>query len=60
MNNSNKYWTYLESLKKSGIINMYGAAPYLVLTFDISLDEAKDILADWMKNRKSGGKKNEK
>ena len=46
----NKYWIYLENLRKSGVVNMYGAAPYLQKTFDLTEKEAKEILADWMKN----------
>ena len=46
----NKYWIYLENLRKSGVVNMYGAVPYLQKTFDLSKDEATKILADWMKN----------
>jgi Cdc6-like AAA superfamily ATPase len=44
------YWNYLEKLRRSGIINMYGAAPYLAEEFGLNLDEAKNILIDWMKN----------
>lgn len=47
---SNKYWLYLESLRKSGITNMYGAAPFLMKAFGLEREEAKNILADWMKN----------
>lgn len=44
------YWNYLEKLRRSGITNMYGAAPYLAEEFGLNLDEAKNILIDWMKN----------
>lgn len=46
----NKYWIYLENLRKSGITNMYGAAPYLEKAFDLEPAEARKILADWMSN----------
>lgn len=46
----NKYWIYLEELRKSGVTNMFGAAPYLEKAFDLSHREATQILADWMKN----------
>lgn len=46
----NKYWIYLEQLRKSGETNMYGAAPYLEFAFDLSHTEAVKILVDWMKN----------
>ena len=44
------YWNYLEELRRSGVTNMYGAAPYLMEEFDLDKNEAREILADWMKN----------
>ena len=46
----NKHWIYLEKLRRSGIMNMYGAAPYLAKEFNLTRQEALDILVDWMKN----------
>ena len=46
----NKYWIYLEELRRSGVTNMYGAAPYLMDEFDLTRNEAKSILVDWMRN----------
>lgn len=46
----NKYWIFLEELRKSGVTNMYGAAPYLQDEFGLSRREAREILADWMQN----------
>lgn len=46
----NKYWIYLERLRRSGDTNMYGAAPWLEAAFGLSHAEAVDILCDWMKN----------
>lgn len=46
----NEYWIYLENLRKSGVTNMYGAAPYLEEAFDLEPAEARKILADWMQN----------
>lgn len=46
----NKYWIYLEELRRSGVTNMYGAAPYLAEEFDLAQNEACDILIDWMQN----------
>ena len=50
----NKYWLYLENLRRSGVTNMYGAAPYLMKEFDLDSYVATLILGDWMKkyNRK--------
>lgn len=46
----NKYDLYLEALRRSGITNMYGAAPYLEAEFGCTKSEACEILIDWMKN----------
>ena len=46
----NKYWIYLENLRRSGITNMFGAGPYLMEEFGLSSSEAREILADWMEN----------
>lgn len=46
---NNKYWIYLEKLRRSGETNMYGASPYLQLEFDLDPYVAKLVLADWMK-----------
>lgn len=45
-----KYYNYLEKLRKSGITNMYGAAPYLQVEFGLNYSKAVKILMDWMKN----------
>lgn len=47
---NNSYWWYLEDLRRSGITNMYGAAPYLQDEFCLTHEEATKILIDWMKN----------
>ena len=47
---TNEHWIYLEELRKSGVVNMYGAAPYIMSEFHVSQDEAKEILLNWMKN----------
>jgi hypothetical protein len=41
---------YLNTLRESGVTNMFGASPYLQQAFDISKNEAKTILALWMKS----------
>jgi len=46
----NKYWIYLENLRKSGITNMFGASPYLADAFGLERKDAQRILADWMRN----------
>ena len=50
---TNKYWIYLEELRRSGETNMYGAVPYLTAEFEdegMTRKQASAILADWMKN----------
>ena len=46
----NKYWLYLEKLRRSGATNMYGAAPNLANKFELTMNEAESILVDWMEN----------
>jgi len=46
----NKYWIYLENLRRSGVTNMFGAGPYLERAFGVGRSEARRILADWMRN----------
>jgi hypothetical protein len=50
---TNKYWIFLEELRKSGVTNMFGAAPYLVEEFSLSIEEARNILVEWMENYNS-------
>ena len=47
---TNKYWIYLENLRKSGVTNMFGATPYLMEEFNLDKKEATKILSDWMHN----------
>ena len=47
---TNEHWIYLENLRRSGETNRYGATPYLMEEFGISKNEARIILADWMRN----------
>lgn len=39
---------FLDELRESGETNMVGARPYLVEEFNISTNEAGDILSEWM------------
>lgn len=50
MDDRKQYYEFLEELRKSGVTNMWGAAPFLQAEFDISAAEARDILLDWIKN----------
>ena len=42
---------FLDSLRESGQINMFGAAPFLVDVFGINKFEAREVLAAWMKSK---------
>lgn len=45
------YYNFLERLRKSGVTNMYGAAPYLVSEFmEVDYEKAGEILGYWMVN----------
>jgi hypothetical protein len=50
MTTKQEYFQFLETLRESGQTNMFGAAPYLMRTFDLTQQEAREILSDWMKN----------
>ena len=41
-------FVFLDELRASGIVNMYGASEYLMNEFGIKFNEAKEILKDWM------------
>ena len=45
-----EYFEYLNTLRESGVTNMFGAAPYLQDRFDLSRHEAKDVLLKWMES----------
>jgi len=46
--NKEEYFVYLDNIRESGAINMFGAAPYLQDAFGLSRYDAKDILLEWM------------
>ena len=50
----NKEWIphyiYLESLRQSGVTNMFGASPYLEQARGLSSSEAMKVLSSWMKH----------
>jgi hypothetical protein len=45
-----EYFEYLNVLRKSGVTNMFGAAPYLQREFGLSKHEARDVLKQWMES----------
>lgn len=44
------YYKALELIRKSGITNMWGAAPYLAKYCNISVELVSDILLSWIEN----------
>ena len=44
----NEIFLYLDDLRESGAINMFGATPYIVSLFDLSKKDARNVLSDWM------------
>ena len=45
----NEYYEYLNALRDSGVVNMFGAGPYLQEQFGLSRSEARTIVIAWMK-----------
>lgn len=43
-----KCFDWLEKLRLSGIVNMYGARPYLAEAFRLNKEESRNILIKWM------------
>jgi len=41
---------FLNILRESGAVNMYGATDYIIEEFDVSRKEAVQMLSLWMKN----------
>lgn len=39
---------FLERLRKSGAVNMWGATPYLAKAFKLPTSKAGDILSEWI------------
>jgi len=39
---------YLDNLRESGVVNMFGATPYVQEAFDLTKSEARVILKEWM------------
>lgn len=46
-----EYYMVLEGIRRTGVTNMYGAAPYLKeFCPELSLAQASEILCNWMHN----------
>jgi hypothetical protein len=45
-----KEFLYLNRLRASGIVNMFGATPYLQEAYsNLTAEQARNVLAEWMK-----------
>ena len=47
-----EYFDYLDGLRNSGEVNMFGACPYLQREFEMTRKEASTVLQAWMKQFK--------
>jgi hypothetical protein len=47
-----EYFSYLKSLRDSGVTNMFGAAPYLEAEFGMTKKQAVFVLSRWMESFK--------
>jgi type II secretory pathway component PulK len=47
-----QYYFTLEGIRRTGVVNMLGAAPYLQACFpsDLSEEEARQVLCNWIHN----------
>ncbi len=43
---------YLDTLRESGVTNMFGAGPYIEAEFGVDKKEARRLLLEWMKQFK--------
>lgn len=48
MTDKARVFKFLDNLRESGITNMFGAAPYVELKFDLQRKEARALLIEWM------------
>lgn len=51
MSDKELYFEYLEIVRQSGEINMFGAGSWLESEFGLEPREAKAILLEWMKRK---------
>jgi hypothetical protein len=46
-----EYYHTLEAIRRTGVVNMWGAAPYLKACFpDMSEQKSTDVLLSWIAN----------
>ena len=50
---TDEHLRFLDALRESGKINMFGAAPYIADFFDLPMEQARKILTYWMQTFKA-------
>ena len=48
MKDQEVYFAFLDSIRATGQINMFGAGPYLQEAYGLTKYEAKDVVVMWM------------
>jgi len=51
-NKKEEMFRFLDNIRKAGLVNMMGAAPYLINEFSLERKEARNLLMDWMKEKR--------
>lgn len=46
---TDEHLRFLDALRESGQTNMFGAAPYIAEMFEVSMQQARQILTYWMR-----------
>ena len=47
---SKEHKNYLNNLRDSGVVNMFGAGEFLVATFGLNKRDANKLLLEWMES----------
>lgn len=42
-------FNYLDTLRETGVTNMFGAASWVENAFDVDIKDAREFLSKWMK-----------
>ena len=50
MKDQEVYFAFLDSIRETGKINMFGSAPYLQEVYGLKRHEAKEIVLAWMES----------
>lgn len=50
MKDQEVYFTFLDSIRETGKINMFAATPYLQEVYGLGRNEAKEVVLAWMES----------